>query len=340
MLDVNDVTKIVNEIERKIENGEYERKIEYGLAYKVSSRGEYPELYVIVGESKYENLLAAYISPEEPRYNLILEEYGLDYSGSGIIFLRRSKIYESERLKTSETWDERLVLAHELGHYIFRKSIIEPALHDDSPDSKRKYETIKSLYALLHLAFQINKFIYSQEVYNELKKRQSENSNLSERIRELDRYSQEVYSFSMDALKNFMTLNEAYAIATEILTALEWVKNNKISRVHAVRYLNNQFELWKLVDIHFMALSKIFYGLNKNSWIWQLMDRFLKYNQISEDALIKELEKRIGGILREAEYELHKFPDKAGKKLNELVEKRVVIENNLETLKMELYRVL
>lgn len=339
MLSVKDITEIISEIERKIKRGEYERKIEYGLAYKINNKGRELELYVVVGRSKYGNRLPLYISPEEPAYDLILEEYELDEAPKGIIFLYRDKIDGVVRLKTSEVWDERLILAHELGHHIFKKNTIEPILHDNSLDSKKEHEAIKSLYGLLHFIFQINNFIYSQEVCNDLKRHLNKNSILNENIRELENYVREVYTFSMNTLKDFMILNEAYAIATEILTTLEWVRTNEISIVHAVMYLNNQFERWRVGDIHPIGLSKIFDGFNKNSRIWQLMEGFLRYDQISEEVLIKELEQKREEILREAKNELHKLPDKAGEKLREFVEKRATIENNLEMLKRELYEV-
>jgi hypothetical protein len=340
MWSIKDVREVINEIERKMERGEYERKIEYGAAYEISNKCGEPEVYVITGKSKYEYLLCVYISPDEPRYNLILREYGLEETPykPGIVFLYRSRIDELAKLKTAEEWDERFALAHELGHHILRRNIRDYILNSNSLKPKRGYETIKSLYNLLGFVFQVRDFLHSSyEVYSKLKKCSEEDPTLSRMIREMENYSEEIYTFSMDTLKDFKTLDESYATATQILTVLEWMRNNEISRNYAVNYLHNQMGMWKESYPYSFALNKIFDRFDENSRIWQLMEGFLKYHKISEVGLVKELEQKREDVLREVEEELYRLPDKAGKKLKEMNKKRAKIEDNLEMLKGVLY---
>jgi hypothetical protein len=330
------VIEIINRIEKKIERNEYERKTEYGFVYEVNSNSEEPEVYLIIGKSKYEDFLAVYISPEEPRYNLILEEYGLYRTSDGIIFLNRSEIKENEKLKTYEEWDERFIIAHEMGHHMFREKVIKPAIKNNSRSSEKAYKTLKNLYELLHFAFQIRDFLNSPEIYRKLKTSSTEILNIVEKLKI---YSREAFTFSMDVLRDLKVLDEAYAIIIEILTVLEYVKNNRISVSYATKFLNNQMEAWKYSYQHSTALNKIFDGFNENSKIWQLMKSFSEYNRIPEDDFVKELEQKREEILRDAKNELYKLPDRAGKKLEEMIEKKEEIQKSLEILKRELYKI-
>jgi hypothetical protein len=347
MWSIKDFREIGSEIKSKMERDEYKGKIEreYGFppvkkvagkAYEIINKQKKPEvyLYVITGVSKYVSSLGSYVSPEKPEYNLILREYGLEETSykPGIIFLIKG-IDEVGKLRTSEEWDDRFILPHELAHHEWREIFKEAIFHSNSNKLKESYESIKRFYDLFFFRSQINRFLNSYEVYQKLEKCSKGNLNINELRKDMESYVEEIYKLSKDALKDLRVLDESYAIIVEILTVLEYVRNNDISRDYAIKYLHNQIGKWIVSYIYNFALNKIFDRFDENSRIWKLMSEFLKYRKVSEIDLIKELEQKREDLLREIEEELYRLPDKTNKKLEEMSKKKPIIEENLERLK-------